>query len=526
MPPNTDQTDPNDATSVEVEGAGGSNKLSGLFKHSIIYSAAPFLRQFISMGMTPLYNDWLKTARGGIKETADLWLIGLQQLLGQNALGAMMRFYYEQKDDHDRARVVTSCTIAVTLVAWIVCGVALAFAPSLVTPLFGSSEEIARSELTQVVQLVLLLIPFQLSTMSGMYYLMTLKMSRAFTTIQTCKLLFEVGMNFWLIGGLGLGVQGFLTSMLCGEILTSLGVTGWMLVRLGPHFDPRVFRPILVYAAPLIPVGVCQLALHQIDRRLIMEFAAPDVAASLTGIYGFGYKIGYLVTAMMLGPFVQIFQPWIFSVQDPAERGRLVARVSTYAVIAIGAATLGVQLFGRQAAVLLSGDPAFIVAYRVIPVIAAGYVFWALYHVSQMPLFLAKRTGRLFGINLAAVIINVGLNAFLIPRFGAMGAAIATCVTFASLAAMGMLASRSEASVPFELGRLVPVLGLVLIGGGAALWLDDLDHANRIPLAAALTLKSALFLALLFSLWRGVVSADERAELFRWIARRRSGVAS
>lgn len=522
MPDDPDANPESDSRPAE---SGGSGRLSGLFKHSVIYSAAPLLRQLISVGMTPLYNGWLGTARGGVKETADLWLIGLQQLLGQNALGAMMRFYYEQKDERDRASVVTSCTLAVTLLAWIVCGIALAFSPSLVDPLLGSGEEVAQGELLRVVQLVLVLIPFQLSTMSGMYYLMTLKRSGLYTTIQTAKLLFEVALNFWLIGAKGLGVQGFLTSMLCGEIVTTLGLTGWMLVRLGPRFDLRVFRPILRYALPLIPVGVCQLALHQIDRRLILEFASPEVALSLAGIYGFGYKIGYLVTAMMLGPFVQIFQPWIYSVEDPKEQGRLVARVSTYAVAAIGAATMGVQLFGRQAAVLLSGDPAFIVAYRFIPVIAGGYVFWALYHVSQMPLFLAKRTGRLFFINFLAVIVNVALNATLIPRLDAMGAAISTAATFATLAGLGMLASRSETDVPFELRRLLIVLGLVLAGGAAALLLDDRQHQGQLGLWVTLASKAGVLLVLLGALWSLVLSREERSGLLGWIARRRGAAA-
>src|SRR5688572_32049892 len=52
----------------------------------------------------------------------------------------------------------------------------------------------------------------------------------------------------------------------------------------------------------------------------------------------------------------------------------------------------------------------FFVAYRVVPFLATGYVFWALYNVSQTPLFLDKRTGRLFFVNLLAVALNIVLN--------------------------------------------------------------------------------------------------------------------
>src|SRR5262249_13242005 len=153
-------------------------------------------------------------------------------------------------------------------------------------------------------------------------------------------------------------------------------------------------------------VGILQLLLHQADKRIVLEMLGQGAA----GIYGFGYRIAYLVTNMVLGPFILTWQPWIFGIEDQAERAKLVARVSTYAVFAIAVASLGVILFGHEASFLLAGDPAFLDAYRVIPFLAAGYVFWALYNVSQTPLFLAKRTGRLFFVNLFAVVLNIVLN--------------------------------------------------------------------------------------------------------------------
>ena len=500
-------------------------RLGGLFKHSAIYSLAPVLRQFITVGMHRLYTGWLGAAGIGVKELVDLWAIGLQQMLGQNVLGSMVRFYFDQKDEADRARVVTSCTISIAAVAWILCAVAFTFSGDLAPLLLGGgSEQIPPADLVDILQLVLLLVPFQLSTIAGFYYLQIRKRSGLFTTIQTAKLLVEVGLNFWLMGARGLGVQGFLMSMLVGETLTSLGLTGWMLVTLRPRFDWRVLKPILVYAAPLIPVGVCQLALHQVDRRLLEFFGSDGAGQTMVGIYGHGYKISYLVTAMLLGPFIQIFQPWIFEVKEEGERGRLLARVSSYAVLAVGGLSLGVILFGRQAAILLANpDKAadLFDAYRVIPWVAGGYVLWALYHVSQMPLFIAKRTGRLFGINLAAVALNVGLNAILIPRYGITGAAVTTCVTFAALAVMGMVASRSEVHTPFELGRIGGVLLVVFLGGVLALWIDSLDAASRMNVAVALGIKAAGCGALLLALWYGVLRRDERQDLATWYRARR-----
>ena len=500
--------------------ASSSRPLGGLFKHSAIYSAAPFLRQIISVGMTRFYTGWLGSAGFGVKEIVDFWLIALQQLLGQNILGGMMRFYFDHKDEDSRARVVTSCTILVGALAWAVC-LPLVFFTDQLAPLMIGGREIGPIELSQALKLALLLVPFQLSTVSGFYYLMILKRSGLFTTIQTGKLLFEVGMNFWLIGALGWGVRGFLTSMLIGEALTSLFLTGWMLYTLRPRLDFKVLRPILLYSAPLIPVGFCQMALHMIDRQLISHLTDQAVAQSLTGIYGLGYKISYLVQAMIISPFMQVWHPFIFGVEDPDERSKLVSRVSTYCVLSVGAASLGLILFGRQAAIILSSDAAFWEAYKVIPFISCGYVFWALYHVSQMPLLIAKRTGRLFGINALAVLVNVVGNWFLIPRYGFVGAGIMTCATFAFLSLCGMIASYSEAHVNFEFKRLAGIVLCVMLGGAAALWVDTLDAENTISIVASLGAKLATFGILIGLLWAFVLEREERRNFLAWIAAKR-----
>ena len=192
-----------------------TRSLGGLAKHSLIYSVAPFLRQGISVAMTRFYTSptWLGTSGFGVKENVDLWMIGLQQLLGQNVLGAMVRFYFDHEDEDERARVVTSSTLTIALIAWVVCGVALLFSGGLSPLMLGRGEVVDASELEVILRLTLLLIPFQLSSLSGFYYLQILKRSGLYSTLQTAKLFVEVALNFWLIGALGLGVRGFLISM-------------------------------------------------------------------------------------------------------------------------------------------------------------------------------------------------------------------------------------------------------------------------------------------------------------------------
>ena len=501
--------------------AGEEEPRGGLVRHSFVYSLVPLFRYAVSFGMTRFYThpSRLIAALYGVKEMVDLWMLLMQQLLGQNLLSGMVRFYYERTDQKERDQVITSTTLVLALVAWSVCGLALLFSDTLAALFIGrKTAEVSATQITQALQLMLVLIPFQLTTLSGMYYLQALKRSGLYSTIQTTKLLVEVAAHIVLMGVYDYGLNGFLLGMVIGEALTTLSLTGWMLVKLRPRIRWSVFRPVLAYAAPLIPVGLFQLGLHQVDRRLLEYSFTGAEGLALTGIYGLGYKIGYLVNAVMLGPFMQIWQPWIYGVKDAAERATLVARVSTYAVLAIAAASLASILFGRQAIDLLRGSEEYAGAYVVIPWIATGYVFWALYNASQIPLFIAKRTRPLLWINLVALAFNVAVNLLLIPRFGIVGAAATTLLSFMLLAGLGILVSRSEAHVPFEGGRLARTLAVVVLGGATAIWLDSFAYDASLGSAAAvLGAKALALLLLLASLWRFVLDAEERDRGRSWL---------
>ena len=59
----------------------------------------------------------------------------------------------------------------------------------------NGNADVSALELDTVLHLTLVLIPFQLTSQCGLYYLMSLKRSELYTGIQTAKLLFEVALN-------------------------------------------------------------------------------------------------------------------------------------------------------------------------------------------------------------------------------------------------------------------------------------------------------------------------------------------
>lgn len=497
------------STAARPSGSGDA----GLVRHSLTYSLAPLVKNAVSFAMTRFYTWALPTvALWGVKELVDLWMLLLQHLLGQSLLMAMLRVYYDQKDDRSRAAVVTSTTLALGGIAWVVCGAMLSWSDALWPILIGQPTQGASAfDIRSAFVYLMLLVPFQLTTGSGFYYLQTTKRSALYSKLQTAKLFYEVALHLLFMGVLHLGLRGFLLGLLIGEVTASLALTGWMLAHLRPRFSLHAFRAVLAYGAPLVPVGVFQLGLHSLDRRLIEAVSTGDQGLDLAGIYGLGYKVAMMANVVCTAPFLQIWQPTIFAVEDPAERRRLVRRVTTWLVVALGALTLGLICGGRQVIDLIAGKEDYLLARRVVPWVAIGYVFWALYNSAQVPLLLARRTLPLVGINALALALSVALNLLWIPLWGNTGAAVATLVSFAFLSGAVMLLSRRQFEVRFELARLAAVFAILIASAFVARWLDEFEpYGSPGDFALLLGAKVLLLGSGLAGLWLGVLAADER----------------
>jgi len=487
--------------------------LRTLLRHSSVYSLAPILQRAAGLLLIPLYTGVLPEAEWGALSLADVVILLVPQLVGVNLLGGMTRFYFERREPRERAAVVSTTTILLTGAAWLVVGLALPFRQELAALLFENRRaSLPGIDFASLLTLALLIVPFSISSRCGVIYLQILKYSGVATSVQTAKTVLELTLKIVMLVGFGWGMYGFLLATLVGEISTTVGLTGWMLWRVRPRIVWRAFTPLLAYSLPMLPVGLFQLGLHQADRFLLNKLDKLDGLES-AGIYALGYQVGFLIHTALMTSFMQIWQPLIFGVESEHARRRTMVRVGTYAMVILAAAYVPVILFSRQIVELLAGQPGYLPAYRVAPWITCSYLFYAVYSMSQVSLFVAKRTFPLVWINGLAFALNVALNLALIPRFGFVGAAYATMISFAVLAALGALASRRLSELPFEPLRVLGVLACGLACVALAVTLDERFGGGWGALPVGGTLKVCGGLVVAAILWRGVLDEDGRLGL-------------
>ncbi|BBL81901.1 flippase [Thermus thermophilus] len=213
-------------------------------------------------------------------------------------------------------------------------------------------------------------------------------------------------------------------------VLVVLGVQSQGLIRVLPRealLAPPSYETVgwLRVSFPLLLVSGSLIVLNQSDILMIGIFIGPKEA----GIYTAATKTAALVSFVLVAVNA-IAAPMISEFHAKGDREKLQEMVSAAAQWmfwpSLGA-TLGLALFGR--AVLGFFGPEFAEGYWALVLLALGQ----LVNASVGPVgYLMSLTGHqnlsawVYGLS---ALVNIGLNALLIPIWGLVGAALATMTT-------------------------------------------------------------------------------------------------
>ena len=271
---------------------------------------------------------------------------------------------------------------------------------------------------------------------------------------------------------------------------------------------------MLAFGLPLVPTALAMWALMLVDRLMLGRLAGLDDV----GQYAAANRV---VAVLLLGvtAFATAFGPYALSLysEDRELEKRVRARALTYLTAALTLGALVLALFARELLALLA--PGYDRAYQAVGLVALGAVSFGVSSVAMAGISFARRTGWFAVLTLGAAALNIGLNLILIPAFGMIGAAAATAIAFAALAAGHYVVSQRLYPTPYDPVRMV---GIVALGAVLApLGLVDVDREG-----VELLVKLAAVAAFLVSMRAvGVVRAGQLRAAIRGLAPSREAQA-
>jgi len=406
--------------------------------------------------LVPVYSRKLPAGAFGVLSllTVMLTLVTIVLKFGLNH--AFFRHYYETEDEQHRRRIVGSTLIF--LVASSVAATALLWsaAPQASALLFKGDQSRAN-----LVQLVFLICFFEVVSLVPDSILRTKFKSAQYSALNITAFLFQLIVIVYLVIGIAPTVENVLIGRIIGAAFETLLFFSVVFRDLSLRFSFNDLKSLLSFGTPLI---FSQVSIHlfmMIDRIFLERFATERQL----GAYAMANTLVSVVTVLVTVPFNQVWTVMRFSVMNEDGAAEYYSRVLTY--------ILFVSMFFALCVSSVAGDGLTLFSLRgywaaatIIPLLGLSAVLDSASQVLNVGITLKKRTIYAPIVIIIALAFNIGLNFLLIPRYGIMGATIATLASYVVFCALRYWASNLFFKVRYEWGRVFTILavGSAIIG--------------------------------------------------------------
>lgn len=395
--------------------------LKKVFKGASIYGLGEVLVKASGFFLIPIYTRVLTPADYGIVGYLQVFLQIATVIVAFGAHGAQTRYYYENSADAQMMGrfAFTINLIPVTFTIFI--GAPLAIVGSLSSWTIGSGN----IPFYPFMVLTLWTVVLQVLANNAVSWYQARQQFATAMLLQVARFLSITGFTLLLILGLDLGALGRISGLAAGmTIFVLLSFIGY-----ARHFIWRPSREALMYTAaygaPLVVYALAGNIHNAIDRIILERYVSLDDL----GIYTLAFTIGNTLNMFIIA-FNQAYQPSYFQLMssDREDKAQQVVKAFKAWLVLISAIASTGILFGGPFLRMFAG-PWFVTTIEVFPWIILAVFMGGFYFFFSSPIFYFKKTKYLPAITGTSAALNIGLNLWLIPTSGIIGAAIATVLS-------------------------------------------------------------------------------------------------
>lgn len=411
-----------------------------------LFSVSNFVSKILVFLLVPFYTSVLTTEEYGIADIMQVTLLLLVPALTMNMGEAALRFGIEKETQRaDILRVGLKYSGLAMLIVAVLAGVSAFFVPA----------EIRLYLLFFVILFMtnalyeFLILFFQGSEMVPVVVIGSISC----TLVMLCS-------NLFLLLVLKIGLNGYLLA----QILSYFLAAAVMLILAGRkqflhtwQKDRGLEREMLDYGKPMILYSTGSWINNASDRYIV----AAICGTAVNGIYGAAYKIPAMLTV-----FQRIFaQAWQMSAtknyQEEDSSEFFSTMYKAYNAFMVLGCSFLIVIVKLLAQFLFRKD--FYTAWRFVPPLLISIIFGALTGFLGS-ICLAHKDSKSMGIATGiGALLNIILNLLSIPSMGAMGAAIATAISYYTMYLMAYLVVRKHVKLQLYLVKDYLAYAIVIL---------------------------------------------------------------
>ncbi len=418
------------------------NKYKKLAMNTVIFAIGSFGSKILVLLLTRLYSSNISPADSSTKELLEITANFLIPIFTFSMTDAIIRFGLDKKYQKNQVFTSACCITACGLLLMLIISPFLKFI-SFLDYLDGYNILLAIYICTSSFR----------ALCSHFVRARGLVKLFSFDGILTTLTLFIFNIIF--ISALGLGVKGFMLSVILSDFLSAVFL--FTFAKLYNFFNIRYFsselsKSMLKFSVPLIPTAVMWIITGFSDRLFIryMQSDKVELGEAAAGIYGYATKIPNLIS-MVSTIFFQAWNMSAITENDSGDRSTFYEKVYTsyQSIMFIAAAFLiaGVQII-TPLFINSSNFTEYSSVYIYTPILVTAVLFMCFNQFLSSIYTATKHTKNSFWTSLVACLANIILNIILIPNFGIQGASIATLASYLLCYAIRIFDARRY--VPFK----------------------------------------------------------------------------
>lgn len=401
-----------------------------------LFSVSNFVSKILVFLLVPLYTSTLTTKEYGIVSVMQVTMLLLVPALTINIGEGALRFALEREEKRGAIlRIGLKYTAVAALIVAAGCILATLFVPTLLKK-----------------YLIFFIFLF---AMNALYeFLVLFFQGSEMVPIVVCGSIFctlvMIGSNLLFLLVLKIGLNGYLLA----QILSfAMGATLMLLLSAKQiHMQNRIKdqeleAEMLAYGKPLILYSTSSWINNASDRYIVTAMCG----SAVNGVYGVAYNIPAILTV-----FQRIFaQAWQMSAtkshKDEDSGTFFSTMYQTYQAFMVLGCSFLIMITRLLAGFLFQKD--FYEAWRFVPPLLISIIFGALTGFLGS-ICLAHKDSKSMGIATGiGAAVNIVLNILSIPYLGALGAAIATAISYYLMYLIAFLLIRKHVKLSVNLIR-------------------------------------------------------------------------
>ena len=464
-----------------------SSQLASISQDTLFYGLAHSASRFIVIFTAPIMTRVFSPSDYGVIDLIATTVSLLTLILSMHVNGGIFREFYEVPEQ-DRGVLLFSGISPVMLVTLTVDLIAIIYAGKISDLIFSTRIY------TNVIQLALIQIPISILFDHFLVLLRFLQRPKVFLLISIIKISIYFICLLIFIVWLRFGIIGVYLTTLASEMLVLMPLLYILSSNYTLKVDTNHIKNVMKYSIPLIP----SVFINTYLARASAYFLNAQAGLEHVGLYSIAAKIGSagLIAAEAFG---MAWMPFAYSIIMQREKHHiydLALRVvfGVYGIIIFSSA-----LFANEVLIIFTTEK-YYPSYNLVGFIAMAQIMYYINTMISIGIRISKMT---YFITIAQVLGAVAatiLFIILIPRYGALGAALSYLIGFSCSSVFIYIFSQRVYSVPYHGIKVVLIYGFIMLSITAVYHLLELSMNLSLQTILIKLIWVILFAMLMFRL--------------------------